>query len=619
MSVKTEIAKYGSGIGLIYLTDVNDNLVRVFSNDANGREIAEKEMLISSVLTSNISASSLVTVTAAGGDITNLSYNGVSVFDVATPVTGATTSDLATNLATAINAYLSTPEYTAVASGDTVTVYLDPDQGSSLNGTAAAFTTTGAATMTGTDLDGGTYASGEVDSQVGYKMYLDSSTSASYTSIVGATNVTSAVLRKSAASPYTIREVEIGQGSISVDRDGTTTIVSVQTEGAVAADDLTSIDAGIFADGDLIILVGREAGKVTTVKEGGNIELANNADFLTGAKEFNITLQFSISDNKWYEVNRSPGNDLSVASLRSSSIATPVQGIEVYALTAGGGSVNLTAGTDKGIYILTGGVTLTGSWSFNLNPGLVDGDRFTFISEASVNLNGFSLNVLGINLTSAQAAGGNVIVEAYWSSSAASWNVQIIRDTNSEDLATTADLTTKEDSLGNPGADGDILSSTTGGVRSWISATFASTLDVETTTFNSAGTGLETAYTYTINAATLLPGESIDVEVNGFFAANANAKSLAIKFGATTILANTVLASPNNVLFNAKVKLFNISNTDIKSDGILHLNGNNPELEYDAIGGLDFTLNNYDIDVDTVTSVASDISIRSVRVTKHSA
>lgn len=619
MSVKTEIAKYGSGVGLIYLTDVNDNLVRVFSNDANGRNIAEKEMLISSVLTSNISASSLVTVTAAGGDITNLSYNGVSVFDVTTPVTGATTSDLATNLATAINAHLSTPEYTAVASGDTVTVYLDPDQGSSLNGTVAAFTTTGAATMTATDLDGGTYASEEVDSQIGYKMYLDASTSASYTSIVGATDVTSAVLRKSAASPYTIREVEIGQGSISVDRDGTTTIVSVQTEGAVAADDLTSIDAGIFADGDLIILVGREAGKVTTVKEGGNIELANNADFLTGAKEFNITLQFSISDNKWYEVNRSPGNDLSVASLRSSSIATPVQGIEVYALTAGGGSVNLTAGTDKGIYILTGGVTLTGSWSFNLNPGLVDGDRFTFISEASVNLNGFSLNVLGINLTSAQAAGGNVIVEAYWSSSAASWNVQIIRDTNSEDLATTADLTTKEDSLGNPGADGDILSSTTGGVRSWIPASFASTLDVETTTFNSAGTGLETAYTYTINAATLLPGESIDVEVNGFFAANANAKSLAIKFGATTILANTVLASPNSVLFNAKIKLFNISNTDIKSDGILHLNGNNPELEYDAIGGLDFTLNNYDIDVDTVTSAASDISIRSVRVTKHSA
>ena len=65
--------------------------------------------------------------------------------------------------------------------------------------------------------------------------------------------------------------------------------------------------------------------------------------------------------------------------------------------------------------------------------------------------------------------------------------------------------------------------------------------------------------------------------------------------------------------------LFNISNTDLRSDGVLTLNGNNPELEYDAIAALDFTLNNYDIDVDVVTSAASDISIRTVRLVKHGA
>lgn len=614
MSIKTEIAKYGSGVGYIYLTDVNDVIVRVYGNDASGREEAEREMLVSSVLTSDISATSLVQVTAAGGDITNLSYDGVSVFDVTTPVTGATTDDLATNLATAINAHLSTPEYTAVASGSYVTVYLDPDQGSSLNGTVAAFTTTGTATMTATDLDGGSYSSEEVDSQIGYKMYLNTSSSAPVASIVGATDVTSAVIRKSAASPYSIREVEISSGSISIDRDGSVTVVSVQTEGAVAADDLTSIDAGIFADGDTIIIIGREASKVTTVKEGGNIELANNADFLTGAKEYAIILQYSISDNTWYEINRSPGNDLSVASLRSAGIAQPVEGVEISPITLTGATTVVTAGTDKGYWVLSGTGTLTGNVTYSLAAGTVEGDTVIFRFTGGIDLNGNNLQLGNVGLTSLQATNG-AEVKNVWDGS--SWIPTILP--YDRDYALNSDLLAKEDGLGNPAANGDLLSSTTAGVRSWVSNNFAKTLGVNTTTFNSTGGGLETAYTYTINAGDLLPGESIDVEVSGYFAATANAKTLAIKFGATTILTNAVLTSPNNVLFNAKVKLFNISDTDMRSDGVLNLNGNNPELEYDAVGGLDFSLNNYDIDVDVNTTVASDISIRSVRVIKHSA
>ena len=618
MSIKTEIEKLGSGVGYIYLTDVNDAIQYQFQNDKDGRLRAETIMLVSATLTSNISASSLVQVTAAGGDITNLAYDGVSVFDVTTPVTGATTDDLAANLATAINAHISTPEYTAVASGSFVTVYLDADQGSSLNGEVAAFTTTGTATMTATDLDGGSYANGDVDPQIGYKMYLNASVSAVVDTIVGATDVTSAVLRKSSSSPYSLRDVEIVSGSISVDRDSNVTIVNVQTEGAVAADDLTSIDAGIFADGDTIILRGQDAAKVTTVKEGGNIELANNADFLTGAKEFAIVLQYSISDNKWYEINRSPGNDLTVASLRAAGIAQPVGGVEVYPLTAGGGTVNITAGTDKGVWILTGVVSLTGSWSFSLNPGLVDGDRFVFINEAQVTIGGFNLTVAGVNLTAAQALSANVVVEAVWSSSASAWSVKTFRDTTLTDLVDTAQLATKEDALGNPASDGSVLVSTTGGVRSWLANSFSQTLDTQLSTFASTS-GSETAYSYTLNAGTLQAGESLDLEVSGYFNATANAKSLIIKFNGTTILQNLVLTSPNDVLFKAKLTLFNISNTDLRSDGVLTLNGNNPELEYDAIAALDFTANNYDIDVDVVTSAASDISIRTVRLVKHGA
>ena len=134
MSIKTELSKYGSGIGIIYLTDSNDLIKYQKLNDKRGREESERLMLVSSTLSSNISATSLVEVTASGGNITNLSYNGVSVFNTTTPVTGATTSDLALSLALAINSNVSTPNYTAVSSGSFVTVYLSADQGDSLNG-----------------------------------------------------------------------------------------------------------------------------------------------------------------------------------------------------------------------------------------------------------------------------------------------------------------------------------------------------------------------------------------------------------------------------------------------------------------------------------------------------
>ena len=202
MSIKTELSKLGSGSGLIYLADASGNITTFqYVNDKDGRDAAERKMLVSSPLSSNVSAVSSVNVSAAGGNITNLSYNGVSVFDTASPVTGATTTELATNLAIAINAKVSSPSYTAVSSGSAVVVYLDPAEGSSLNGTVAAFSTTGTAAITASNLDGGSYSTGLVDDQIGYRMYLNSSVSAVYDTLVGATDITSGVLRKSSSSP----------------------------------------------------------------------------------------------------------------------------------------------------------------------------------------------------------------------------------------------------------------------------------------------------------------------------------------------------------------------------------------------------------------------------------
>jgi hypothetical protein len=39
-----------------------------------------------------------------------------------------------------------------------------------------------------------------------------------------------------------------------------------------------------------MVLVAKESTKVTTVKEGGNIELSNGVDFTTGGKDSSISL-----------------------------------------------------------------------------------------------------------------------------------------------------------------------------------------------------------------------------------------------------------------------------------------------------------------------------------------
>ena len=618
MSIKTELAKYGSGIGIIYLTDSNDVIKYQKLNDANGREEAERLMLLSSTLSSNISATSVVEVTASGGNITNLSYNGVSVFNTATPVTGATTTALASALALSINSHISTPKYTAVSSGSYVTVYLDAEEGDSLNGQAAGFSVTGTATMTATALDGGSYSSiSEVDTQIGYKMYLNANTSAVIDTIVGATDVTSGVLRKSSASPYTIRESEISSGSISVNRDQNITIVNIQTEGSIAADDLQSIDAGIFNNGDVIVLVAKDASKVTTVKEGGNIELSNSVDFVTGDKDSSISLRYNTLDNKWYESGRSPGTDLSVSSLRAAGIATPIQGVKVTVLSTSGGTVNLVPGVDKGYVSLTGTGTLTGSWNYALGSGVIDGDTFIVDYNGSFTPGSNTITLLGITLTSDQVTEGNVVAKAVYSSSTSAWIVTLFRDTQAVDLADETDLLLKENVLGNPVTDGYILSSTTAGVRSWVSNDTDIYVNASTTAGSNTGTTETTLRSVSIPSGTLSSdGSSLILDLGGSFGNNTNQKTLKIKFAGTTIVENSNTTNPQGVNFLSKVIITRSSNTSLTASGQISISGSSSEVEQVIISSLDLNTVSYNIEVTGLGGTSSDIDVYQSIVTK---
>tara|TARA_R100000541_G_scaffold8840_2_gene16442 strand:- start:760 stop:1581 length:822 start_codon:yes stop_codon:yes gene_type:complete len=87
------------------------------------------------------------TITITGTtNVTAATINGVSI--IGANATGATEAAIAESLSNNINSFSSTPEYTASFSGAVVTVFLDPEAGSSLSGTTPVVTNGGDNTVT---------------------------------------------------------------------------------------------------------------------------------------------------------------------------------------------------------------------------------------------------------------------------------------------------------------------------------------------------------------------------------------------------------------------------------------------------------------------------------------
>lgn len=93
----------------------------------------------------------------AGTSITSITINGVEVLG-ATVNSPGTDAEMATAVANQINGYTSSPDYTATASSNVVTVYAHQDAGAGPNGFAVVVTKTGVITVTVGN--GGTLAGG---------------------------------------------------------------------------------------------------------------------------------------------------------------------------------------------------------------------------------------------------------------------------------------------------------------------------------------------------------------------------------------------------------------------------------------------------------------------------
>ena len=127
------------------------------------------------------------------------------------------------------------------------------------------------------------------------------------------------------AFSFTSAEITIASGSATPTRKNH----SIDTESDAAADDLDTLSTASLADGAEIILKAESAARVVTVKDGtGNINLADNADFILNSADKRICLQRTGAN--WVELYRSGVGGIvqvtktQVNALQTSTTAIPI-------------------------------------------------------------------------------------------------------------------------------------------------------------------------------------------------------------------------------------------------------------------------------------------------------
>lgn len=477
------IADLGNGIGYLYITEADGSTFvnEGINNTSNGKLAVLSAGVIGAPVSGEIRGTGTLTLTGTPANLTGLTVNGVSIISGTVPAAGSL-SLMADAIRDAINVYTSSPDYYAQSSGDVVYIFTSAGVGSTANGFAVAAAAAAGMTVTATPIAGGTSPSGIYDAATGHRYFINASSTAVFGSLVGATEITKYILTRGTQTSQYVANSTISAGVIGPERILKEMDLIVDTQGGAGADDLDTILTAGYNDYDEIIIRGANPAHVVTVKNGtGNIFLANNLDWSSGNNQ-NVLALKKIGNN-WYEEFRSPNLELTVANMRASGFATPVQGVSVVTMPTNG-TINIEPGVDKGYYVVSGSPTLVGSVVYQIDPSpatpYLDGDSVTidYIATATPGVN--NVTIFGVTLTSTQASSGNVVVTTTYDLSSTTWYTTLVTKSNGRDLIDTTQLATKEDSLGNPAIDGYLLSSTAAGVRSWV----APAGDIQTASFS---------------------------------------------------------------------------------------------------------------------------------------
>ncbi|WP_156428675.1 hypothetical protein [Magnetospirillum sp. XM-1] len=253
--------------------------------------------------TANTAATGTVTLTGgASGSVSSITVNGVEVLG-ATVNYNASLTQTATDIATQINSYTSSPEYTAAAVGAVVTISAAQSVGADANGFVVAATASTITTSTANMASGVTNAITSI--KVDGIEVLGSRVNWSISNSAMATNVASTVTSYSSSPDY----------------DATASSSSVTIKAAAGA--------GAGANGKVITVT--TSGSVTVTGSGN--ALAGGVSAVTGQSQistltvggtFEVDDRFSVTlgDKTFGAATRPSGKATSVKTIKSKVYAT---------------------------------------------------------------------------------------------------------------------------------------------------------------------------------------------------------------------------------------------------------------------------------------------------------
>lgn len=324
------IQDLGNGRGIIYMTDLSSNILKIAPNTNQGAINIRANGLVVAPLAARRAAYGTLTVTSAAGSgtITAVNVNGVN--QISSPITVASTSPsvVAAQIATAINNNSSsTPDCTAVAVGAIVYISTPQSLGATANGYVIAVSVTGGAIeYTSTALTNGSSDDGLVDTNLGKLFYLNADYdgsglsgggTASPSNLTNAIEITKYMVNRGLQTGLLSDALTIASGSLnSFDRSSSITVVEIATEGGAPTDALGQINSSGCVVGDILMLRAATASNVVTIEDyrtttsgaaAPNLILNNGQQFVTdGSNTLMVQLrEVSGVGLCWAEIGRS--------------------------------------------------------------------------------------------------------------------------------------------------------------------------------------------------------------------------------------------------------------------------------------------------------------------------
>jgi len=327
-------------VGYLYKTAPNGTtIITTERNTVDGVRAMQQQGTANAPVVAARSAVGTITVTsvASAGSITNIDIAAVNQIGANIVVTSATASVVATQIATAINAFTpaSGDNYTAQAVGAIVSVFSSASNGSAANGLTITVSVTDITIVTTTTaFTNGSSQIGVYDTTFGYRFYInaDYNGDAVPTSLTNAVDITEYMTVRGLQSGIMTVSATVATDRITgLSRSCAITQIIVDTESSAASDVLAFIQTEGFVEGDSIRLRALDSGRITTLEDATvtTSPIGTKNIYLTDAQSYalaglvSIALQLRNDPTLglcWIETSRSIAN--SVTSLTKSAFNT---------------------------------------------------------------------------------------------------------------------------------------------------------------------------------------------------------------------------------------------------------------------------------------------------------